>query len=246
MKITFLGTSHGVPDAERYCQSILVEANDSAYLIDAGAPVMDLLLRKNFDLKKIKAVFTTHMHGDHLDGLLEFVDLCTWYFKETNFDIYMTEKSGIDAFEMLLDAYGGSRKAAEDRIRFKPVDKNTVYDDGCVRVTTHPTDHMALAGRPSFGYLIEAEGKKVYISGDMSEALEDYPSFVNDGEIDVFIVESAHFMPDKLVEKLKDCKAKQVMIIHGYRPEIADEIDSFAHISSFELICPSDNDEYIV
>ena len=64
MKITFLGTSHGVPSEERYCQSMLLEIGENAYLIDAGAPVMNILLRRHFDLNRLKAIFLTHMHGD--------------------------------------------------------------------------------------------------------------------------------------------------------------------------------------
>ena len=43
MKITFLGTSHGVPAKDRFCSSIMLESGGSFYFIDAGAPVMDLL-----------------------------------------------------------------------------------------------------------------------------------------------------------------------------------------------------------
>ena len=64
MKITLLGTSHGVPAADRYCSCTLIEAGHAAYLIDAGAPAIDLLLRRGVDLTAIRALFTTHLHGD--------------------------------------------------------------------------------------------------------------------------------------------------------------------------------------
>ena len=41
MKLTFLGTSHGVPAADRYCQSILAESENGGYIVVAGAPVFD-------------------------------------------------------------------------------------------------------------------------------------------------------------------------------------------------------------
>ena len=61
MQIRFLGTSHGVPMPERFYQSMLIETdNGNSYLVDAGAPVMDLLVRLNYDLTRVKAAFITH------------------------------------------------------------------------------------------------------------------------------------------------------------------------------------------
>ena len=98
MKITFLGTSHGVPGADRYCSSALVECGDNAYLIDGGAPVADLLIRYGVPYEKLKAVFTTHIHSDHTIGLLHLMSLSSWKFKESSYDLYLTEQAGIEAF----------------------------------------------------------------------------------------------------------------------------------------------------
>ena len=75
MKITFLGTSHGVPAADRYCACTMLEVNGATYFIDAGAPLIDILLRRGTDLNTIRALFTTHLHGDHVNGVLAFADL---------------------------------------------------------------------------------------------------------------------------------------------------------------------------
>ena len=48
----------------------LIETAKGGYIIDAGAPVMDCLLRRGFEPEKLKAVFITHMHGDHVNGLI--------------------------------------------------------------------------------------------------------------------------------------------------------------------------------
>ena len=64
MKITFLGSSCGVPQSDRYCSSAMIECGDRLYLLDAGAPVTDLLTRRGIDFARIKGVFITHMHED--------------------------------------------------------------------------------------------------------------------------------------------------------------------------------------
>ena len=63
MKITFLGTSHGVPAANRFCSSYMIEAGNAVYLVDAGAPVADLVLRQGREITDVRAIFTTHIHG---------------------------------------------------------------------------------------------------------------------------------------------------------------------------------------
>ena len=102
MKITFLGTSHGVPAADRYCSCTMLEVNGAHYFIDAGAPLIDLLLRRHVDLDSVRTIFTTHFHSDHVDGLVSFAGLCSWSFKTTSPRIYVTEQKGMDAMKALL------------------------------------------------------------------------------------------------------------------------------------------------
>ncbi len=81
MKITFLGTSHGVPEPNRRCSSILLEAGSNKYIVDMGTQSIEQLADRGINVESIKCVFITHMHGDHVNGLISFIDLCSWYFK---------------------------------------------------------------------------------------------------------------------------------------------------------------------
>ena len=56
MKITFFGTSHGVPEKNRFCTCIMLESGGSIYFIDAGAPMVDLMLSKGKSVNDIKAL----------------------------------------------------------------------------------------------------------------------------------------------------------------------------------------------
>lgn len=39
------------------------------------------LRTRGIEVEDIKGIFITHMHGDHTNGLISFVDLISWYFK---------------------------------------------------------------------------------------------------------------------------------------------------------------------
>ena len=75
MKITFIGSSHGVPEPNRKCTCIMIEVGANVYFIDMGAPAIDELRTRGISIDAVKGVFITHMHGDHTDGLIQFIDL---------------------------------------------------------------------------------------------------------------------------------------------------------------------------
>lgn len=212
MKVTFLGTGDGVPSKERYCSSAIVEVNGSTYMIDAGAPVLDLMLRYGKDLNALKAIFLTHHHGDHCDGLLSLLDLCSWSFRETDFDIYATEQRVIDKFTELTDIVADL--FASKRLRFHLGHEGLVYEDENVKITYFPTLHCH--PRPSYAILVEAEGKKVLFSGDLSNYLqrEDFPKYVLENHVDLFIMEFAHFSTEHVIKYLPLVKTDKLYINH--------------------------------
>lgn len=72
MKITFLGTSAGLPTKERNTQTIILSLaplNNSFWLFDAGEACQHQILHTNIKLGKLDHIFITHLHGDHIFGL---------------------------------------------------------------------------------------------------------------------------------------------------------------------------------
>ncbi|MBO4884239.1 MAG: MBL fold metallo-hydrolase [Clostridia bacterium] len=243
MKITFLGTSHGVPAADRFCSSTMIEANGSRYFIDGGAPLIDILLRRGVDLDTVRAIFTTHIHGDHTNGILALADLFSWYFKTTSVDIYLTERRGIDAFsEMIRTVEGGLDEA---RVRFKLMTADTVYQDENIRVTPFPTQHMASAGRPAYSYLVEAEGKKALFSGDLSQRLAkgDFPAYALDNDVDLMVCEMAHFGVEEVRPYLGKCRAKTLLFNHVFPLHKLDEINALDGAFGYPIRTLNDGDE---
>jgi len=71
MRFTFLGTSAGTPTAQRNVTALALNAGDSRdwYLVDCGEGTQHRLLRSHHSSAKLKAIFVTHVHGDHCYGL---------------------------------------------------------------------------------------------------------------------------------------------------------------------------------
>jgi len=70
-KVVFLGTGAGMPTKERNVASLAVILNDSGdfWLFDCGEGTQHRIGSVGLKLSKLKAVFITHLHGDHLFGL---------------------------------------------------------------------------------------------------------------------------------------------------------------------------------
>ena len=226
MKLTFLGTSHGVPAADRYCSSAMLQVADRTYLIDAGAPVADLLQRYGVPFSAVKAVFTTHIHGDHTFGLPALCDLAGWYFKDADFDVFLTEQVGIDALHAFVMAT--SKNFDDDRVRLRLVQPGTFYDDGTLRVTAVPTRHMDYGTQqyPSYAYVLEAEGKRLIFTGDLhGPDAADFPAPALELPSEAVVCEMAHFGGEAVFPYLKCCPTGRVLfhhVFHDYEQSMAD------------------------
>lgn len=217
MKITFFGTSHGVPEQNRKCSSTLIEAGDNRYFIDMGSDAIEGLVDRGIDIASVKAVFITHMHGDHTHGLLPFVDLCGWYFKSSHPEIFVPTdtdklKSAIESWFLL----NGS--TLRDNIEFLGVNEGVIFDDGILKVTAFKTMHC----ENSFAFLVECEGKRVLFSGDLSYHPEkDFPMSVFEKPLDLAVCESAHFEVTKYLPIFEGKNVKKIYFNHLYPPRLS-------------------------
>ena len=244
MKFTFLGTSHGVPSATRYCTCTMLETGGYVYFIDAGAPLMDILIRRGTDLTKLRAIFTTHIHGDHTDGLLHFTDLSNWYYRMVSVDIYMTEQRGIEAFTNAVETVEASTLDRK-RLRYHLMTPSTVYEDENIRVTPIPTAHMKNIGHPSCGYLIEAEGKKFVFTGDMSGRLEhdDFPKYPMENEVDLVVSEMAHQSFEQIEPSIAKLRTKRLYFTHINHDERFAQAAQASGRYGYPIFCPDDGFE---
>lgn len=71
MNLLFLGTSSGVPTKARNVTGIALRESvgNGWYLIDCGEGTQHQLLHTNLSVSSLKAIFITHIHGDHCYGL---------------------------------------------------------------------------------------------------------------------------------------------------------------------------------
>ena len=69
MKITFLGTSGGIPSISRSLPSIAVNFSGELILFDCGEGTQRQMMKAGTGFKREMVILLTHLHGDHILGL---------------------------------------------------------------------------------------------------------------------------------------------------------------------------------
>lgn len=244
MKITFVGTSHGVPSAERYCTCIIIHSGKSFYFIDAGAPVADVIQRMGLDMHNFKGIFTTHVHGDHTAGLFQVADLLNWHYRDCSADFYVTDPEQAEAIEKLIYISNNKTHVDEARVRFKTATAGVVYEDENIKVEYILNKHITSS--PSYSILVSEGEKRVLFAGDMSGhlAANDVPVGVLESGVDAFVCELAHFTLDELSPYIDGARIQKLFFTHVYPTDKYAEIETVKGKYPFEILTPNDNDSY--
>ena len=234
MKITFLGTSHGITEKNQFCSSALISTGGKHYLVDAGAPVLTLLKNYDIPLTDVAGVFITHSHHDHFMGLAVLTQQINEFsqFKDVSFPVFVPDEEdyhrmfafifGNPSFHgrLAYTIYGGLTDPYGDRSRRVSA---VIFDDGNLKVTAIPVDHYQNA----HAFLLEAEGKRVVFTGDLLADMPDYPAVITetDTDLDVVVTEGAHTRLNKpeIMALLKSSRTGKLIITHRYTHVNPDE-----------------------
>lgn len=217
MKITFLGTSHGAPCDNRACSSTMIETNGKIYFVDMGAHVGKKLIDMGKKFEDIKAIFITHPDCDHVDGMPNVLNMTNHRFLKASYDVFMARERARNAMQTYVEAIS-NRPMATDRMRFHDVKEGVIFEDENVKVTYYLTQH--LKNNESYSMLIEAEGKKLIFTGDMSNLMvaDDFPKYALENPTDFILCELAHMELSHIEPYMDRVNTKYFCFNHMNRP----------------------------
>lgn len=219
MKLTFIGSSHGVPEAHRKCSCLMVEVEKNIYFVDMGTSVIEPLQNRGIPVDAVKGIFISHMHGDHINGLVSFVDLLNWFFRSADPTVCLPDLSAAEVIRQWLKV---TLNNGQKEIRYAPIHSGEIFNDGLLKVTAFPTLHCP----DSFAFLLEAEGKSILYTGDLNRPGVDFPQVAQTRPLDLVICEAAHFPATEYQPILEKCQIHRLCVTH-YSPRY--------HYSALEL-----------
>jgi ribonuclease Z len=148
MEITFLGTSSGVPTRARNVSSVALRLPQraEAWLFDCGEGTQHQLLRSDIRSSQISRIFVTHMHGDHIFGLMGLI--ASMGLAGNAQPIHIYGPAGLGDYLRACEKYSEMRIG--DRLRVHQVKPGIVFEDNEFQVRCLPLKHRVTA----FGYRV--------------------------------------------------------------------------------------------
>lgn len=173
MYAILLGTGFPRPDADRAGPCTAIVVGEKVFLVDAGRGVMQRVAGAGLKPASIQAVFLTHLHSDHIDGLPD-VFHSTWQFGHgTPFELYGPEGTQ-DVVDGMMKFYAADIHIRRDLTEKLPaagatidlhiLKEGVVYQDEVLRVTAFLVDHFPVV--PAFGFRFDTAAGSIVISGD--------------------------------------------------------------------------------
>ncbi|MCU0525831.1 MAG: ribonuclease Z [Elainella sp. Prado103] len=165
MQITFLGTSSGVPTRSRNVSSIALRLPQRAevWLFDCGEGTQHQILRSELRVSQITRIFVTHMHGDHIYGLMGLLASCGLAGNPSRIDIYGPPK--LDEYLKACGRY--SQTHFSYPVKVHTVQPGLVFEDEDFAVICGALTHRV----PAFGYRVIEKDKPGRFDVDRAVAL---------------------------------------------------------------------------
>ena len=127
MEIQFLGTGAGQPAKQRNVSSLVLKLLDEineVWMFDCGEGTQRQILETTIRPRKVKKIFITHLHGDHVLGLPGFLASRAFQASEEQTDLTIYGPVGIRQFVLTSLKVTGSRLPY--RIHFQELDKDSL------------------------------------------------------------------------------------------------------------------------
>jgi ribonuclease BN (tRNA processing enzyme) len=245
VEITILGSGASLLSPDRVLAGLMVEIADNPLIFDIGPGVLHRLSCSLPELTRIRHVFLSHFHVDHcsdLPGLMQSMWLMGY---KNSLNVYGPEHienafKGISLiFPYLIPKLPLKLYVTKPGFQAKTQDWT---------VTAFPVDHGDME---AYGFLIEAEGKRVVYSGDTRPCAETLKQakgadlLIHECSLPDRMKDQApnHTTPGELGALAAQAEVKTLVITHLY-PELlkdlSEALSSIRRSYSGKVIVPRD------
>jgi ribonuclease Z len=170
IKLTILGYNSAIPKKKSAPTSQLLEIANRYFLIDCGEGTQVQLRRAKAKFSKINHIFISHLHGDHVFGLIGLISTLQLLGKETPLKIFGPK--GIKDF--IMNQLRHTQSNCSFYIQFIELEGNEsvkIYEDDKVEVFTIPLNHRIYTN----GYLFKEKPKLRKLN---IKAVKNYPEIL--------------------------------------------------------------------
>ncbi len=146
--ITILGNSSAKPTATGHPSAQVVNINEQLFLVDAGEGVQQQMARYGISPLKLRAVFISHLHGDHVFGLFPLLSTLGLYGRRTPLKIYAPRPFG-EALESYIRLFDSNLPYTPEWVEVDTTKHQIIFENSTTEIWSLPLRHRV----PTAGYL---------------------------------------------------------------------------------------------
>lgn len=227
--LTVLGSSSGLPQADRACSGYLLQTGESLSLIDCGGGVTSSFLRCHFDPMKLDRIFISHTHPDHCCELTLVIQMLHVMRSTRRLDIYVPDEFVRPFLAWLNAVYLFPQHITPD-LHIHGYADQFVFNHDSFTLTALANRHLDKSSEviekydlpnrmQCHSFRITASGKRFLYSADLG-SLEDISIYL-DG-LDFAIIESTHVELESLFDLARQSPDLKIILTHlGSEEEVS-------------------------
>lgn len=146
IRVVVLGSGASLPTLQRHTSALAVQRQGDLYLLDCGEGTQLQWRRAGLRFAKLRAICISHLHGDHVNGLVGFLQ--TLSLSDRSAPLEVLGPPGIRGYLEAMRRHIGLRVAYDLRVR--EVDAGDVVSGDGYRILAHRLDH----GVMTLGYAL--------------------------------------------------------------------------------------------
>ena len=159
ISVTILGNASAKPTATAHPSAQVVNINEQLFLMDAGEGVQRQMARCGISPLKLKAVFLSHLHGDHLYGLFPLLSTLGLYGRRTPLRIYAPRPFG-EMLESFLTLFESDLPYTPEWIEVDTTKHQIIFENDTTEIWSLPLRHRV----PTAGYLFRQKQPPLNVS----------------------------------------------------------------------------------
>jgi ribonuclease BN (tRNA processing enzyme) len=227
---TILGSSSGLPQAQRACSGYVVQTGESLSLIDCGGGVTGSFLRQGFAPHKLDRIFISHTHSDHCCELSLVIQMLHVLGSERRLDIFVPDEF-VRPFLTWLNAVYLFPQHVTPKLHLHGYADGFVYHGEGFDLTAIANQHLEKAAdlieqydvpnrMQCHSFRISTSEKTLFYSADVA-GWQDVSTYL-DG-LDYALIESTHLDLNQVLQHARGSAVVKYVLTHlGDEAEVAD------------------------
>lgn len=148
IKVTILGSASAKPTASAHPSAQIVNIDEQYFLVDAGEGVQQQMFRYGINPLRLRGVFISHLHGDHVFGLFPLLSTLGLYGRQTPLKVYAPRPFG-EILECHLRYFDSDLPYTVEWEEVDTTKHRIIFENRSVEVWSIPLRHRV----PTAGYL---------------------------------------------------------------------------------------------